>query len=79
MLLCDNISGDENSNYAMVNQYGRLQEFIPSIKAYLERVSLYFVANKIANGKKVSVLLSSIGASIYSLLSDLAAPDPPAD
>ena len=63
----------------MTNQYGRLQEFKSSIKAYLEKVSLYFAASKIANGKKVSVLLSSIGASIYSLLSDLAAPDPPVD
>ena len=66
----------------MATQYGRLQEFKPesdSIKAYLERVSLYFAANEIADGKKVPVLLSSIGAPIYALLSDLLAPDPPAD
>ena len=57
----------------MATQYGRLQEFEPesdSIKAYLERVSLYFAANDIADCKKVPVLLSSIGALIYALLND---------
>ena len=66
----------------MTIQYGRLQEFEPesdSIKAYLERVSLHFVANNIADFKKVPVLLSSIGTLIYALLSDLLAPDLPAD
>ena len=45
-----------------------------SIKAYLERVSIYFAANDIADGKKVPVLLSSIGAPTYALLSDLLHP-----
>ena len=42
----------------MATQYGRVQEFKPesdSIKAYLERVSHYFAANDIADGKKVPV------------------------
>ena len=45
----------------------------------MERVSLYFKANEVADGKKVPVLLSSIGAPIYALLSDLLAPDPPGE
>ena len=76
------ISGDENSTHAMAARYGQLQEFKPgsdSINAYLERVSLYFAANDVADGKKVPVLLSSIGAPIYAVLSDLLAPEKPGD
>ena len=66
----------------MAARYGQLQEFKPgsdSINAYLERVSLYFAANDVADGKKVPVLLSSIGAPIYAVLSDLLAPEKPGD
>ena len=64
----------------MATQHGRLREFHPeteSIKAYLERVALYFTANEVAADKRVAVLLSSIGAATYSLLSDLVAPHLP--
>ena len=64
----------------MAKQYGQLQEFKPaseSINSYLERASLYFAANDVADGKKVPVLLSSIGASTYAILSDLLAPAEP--
>ena len=77
-------SGDEIPTHAIVRmatQYGQLQEFKPdsdSIKSYLERVSLYFAANDVADGKRVPVLLSSIGASTYAVLSDLLAPAKPA-
>ena len=77
-------SGDEIPTHAIVRmatQYGQLQEFKPdsdSIKSYLERVSLYFAVNDVADGKRVSVLLSSIGATTYAVLSDLLAPAKPA-
>ena len=61
-------------------QYGCLTEFLPesdSAKAYLERAQLYFTANSVPRDKQVAILLSSIGASTYSLLSDLVAPDAP--
>ena len=64
----------------MATQYGRLQEFKPeveSIKAYMERVDLYFVANEVDDAKQVPILLSSIGANTYALLSDLTAPAAP--
>ena len=64
----------------MAAVYGKLQEFQPgseSIKAYLERVTLYFKANTIDDDKKVPILLSSIGSSTYATLSDLLAPDTP--
>ena len=48
-----------------------------SIGAYLEHASLYFVANGVDEGKRVPILLSSIGARTYSLLRDLVAPDVP--
>lgn len=60
----------------MATQYGQLQEFKPgsdSINPYLERVPFYFTTNDVANRKKVPVLLSSIGAPIHALLSDLLA------
>ena len=64
----------------MATQHGRLKEFHPesdSIKAYLERVMLYFTANAVDEARKVAVLLSSIGAPTYALLSDLVAPNLP--
>ena len=45
----------------MVTQYGRLNEFDPesdSIKAYLERVALYFTANDVDNAKRVPIPIS---------------------
>ena len=60
--------------------YGKLQEFQPesdSIKSYLERVTLYFTANGIEDDRKVPILLSSIGSSTYTTLSDLLAPETP--
>ena len=67
---------------ATTYMYGQLQEFqsdSDSVTSYLERVSLYtyFDANGIVDGKRVPILLSSIGASMYSFLSDLLAPDKP--
>lgn len=40
---------------------------------------MYFAANSIAQNKKVPILLSSIGCTAYSLLSDLLAPTLPKD
>ena len=71
------ISGDEGR---MATPYGHIAAFHPesdSIKAYLERVQLYFAANKVPEDLQVPVLLSSIGAPTYSLLSDLFAPAAP--
>jgi len=42
-------------------------------------VTLYFEANEIDSKKQVAVLLSSIGALIYPLLSDLLAPATPGE
>ena len=65
-----------------MSKFGRLQEFnndAESVTAYLERVELYFATNEIADDKKVAVFLSSVGATTYALLRDLAAPAKPAD
>ena len=55
---------------------GQLTEFHPeveSVEAYLERASLYFDANNVAEDKQVSVLLTAIGPKVYSLLRNLCA------
>ncbi len=57
-----------------------LQEFQPEselLSAYLERVELFFVANDVAEGKKVAVFLSVIGSRTYSLLRNLLVPELP--
>lgn len=62
--------------------YGRIQPFVPateSISAYLERLDLYFSANDVADGKRVSVLLTVIGPENYTLLRGLVAPAVPKD
>ena len=64
----------------MATKFGTTDAFnseSDSIKAYLERVQLYFSANDVPENKHVSILLSSIGASTYALLSDLLAPQLP--
>ena len=64
----------------MASQHGRLREFHPetdTIKSYLERASLYLTANEVPDPKQVAVLLSSIGAPTYALLSDLLEPAKP--
>ena len=40
-------------------------------------MQLYFEANSVPQGKQVPILLSSVGATTYSLLSDLTAQDAP--
>ena len=67
---------------ATATYFGALKEFISeseSIKSYLERVELYFTANSVQQNKRVPILLSSIGSTTYSLLSDLVAPTLPKD
>ena len=61
---------------------GTLTAFNPDvdiINSYLERAELYFAANTVANAKKVPALLTAIGPSTYTLLSNLFAPDAPKD
>lgn len=56
------------------------EEFNPSLEefdCYVERLTMYFEANDIADNKKKSVFLSVIGAKYYSLLKSLLSPDQP--
>ena len=60
--------------------YGSIGRFIPeneTIAAYLERAQVFMDTNGIADGKKVSVLLSVVGGKTYSLLCSLFTPDKP--
>ena len=60
--------------------YGTLQEFKPeyeNISTYLERVKAYLDANDVAPAIRVSVVLSVIGPSTYSILRSLMAPETP--
>ena len=62
----------------MVTHFCKLEEFQPhseTVVAYLERVDLFFVANDIANDKKIPVFLSTVGGKIHSFLCDLLAPE----
>ena len=66
----------------MSSLVGRMQEFQPEseqISAYLERLEMYFLANGVADDKRVPVLLSVIGKHTYSLLRNLVAPGVPKD
>ena len=61
---------------------GSMREFNPEsekISAYLERMTIYFSANDIAEAKQAAVLLTVIGPQTYSLLRSLTAPDLPHD
>ncbi len=61
---------------------GTLHEFNPdvdTITTFLESVDLYFSANAVANAKRVPALLTTIGSTTYTLLSNLLAPEAPKD
>lgn len=60
----------------------KFTEFVPEFDqwgVYVERLEQHFAANSIPDEKKVAVLLSSIGASAYSLVRDLCFPKLPKD
>ena len=62
--------------------FGSLEEFDPTtddISTCLEKLQLYFAANKVEDDRKVPILLTVIGAKAYSTLRSLLAPDSPAD
>lgn len=52
---------------------------VQSVTAYLERLQLFIIANSIPDEKKVSMLLSMVGATINCLLRSLVAPALPQD
>ena len=61
--------------------FGTMDPFDPDTDnwpAYAERLEQFFVANDIADGKKVAVLLTLIGTKAYTLLRNILAPDKPA-
>ena len=65
-----------------MTSYGRIKEFHPeegSNESYLERVELFFIANEVADGKKVAVFLSVIGSKTYAILRNLVAATKPSD
>ena len=47
------------------------------ITAYLERLQAYLDANEVAEGKRTSVLVSTIGYKTYGVLRSLIAPNTP--
>ena len=51
--------------------YGTLIAFCPDLGkffAYLEKVELYFIVNKISDDKKVQIFLHVIGGSVYGMV-----------
>lgn len=59
---------------------GRIEEYEESVEdwpTYIERLEEYMTANGIEEKKKVSTLISVMGAKMYGLLKSLVAPDKP--
>ena len=62
--------------------YGTVEPFDPKdgdFSEYVERLEQYFLANTVADAKKVAILLTVIGKETYSLLRSLVAPTQPKD
>ena len=61
---------------------GRLDEFQvgkDDFDCYMDRMEQYFIANAIAEEKRVAVFLTAIGGPAYELLRNLVSPDAPKD
>lgn len=58
--------------------FGRINEFKPKTEAqstYIEQLQKFFEGNDIADGKKVAMLLSLMGATTDRLLRNLVQPN----
>ena len=64
---------------AVVGNLGEFQLETESFSAYMERVEMLFIANKIPKNREVAVFLSVIGAKSFSLLRSLVAPQKPSE
>ena len=67
--------GDKDKS--MTAALGHFSEFQPQrekVSDYLERVSLYFKANGVAEDKQVAVLLTAIGGETYTLVTSMLSP-----
>ena len=60
-----------------VRQPGAFDGQVESFTAYVERVQIFFEANDVPAKKRLSVFLSIIGGTAYSLLRNLLSPVPP--
>jgi len=61
---------------------GKIEPFDDGLEdwpTYVERVEQYFVANNVADDKRVASLLSLIGSRTYGLLCSLTTPDKPSE
>ena len=58
---------------------GKFDSTVEHISTYLERLQLYFDANKVKDGCKVPILLTVIGARTYDMLLSILAPAAPLD
>ncbi|KAJ8021906.1 hypothetical protein HOLleu_39239 [Holothuria leucospilota] len=64
---------------ALIGKIGEFDSSCEDFDSYSERLSQFFIANDVANEKKVSVFLSVVGAKTYGLLKSLLTPDKPSD
>ena len=77
------ITGDESEPTKNTNKMpaiGRIENYNGEDEdwtSYVERVELYFAANKIEVDKRVPAILSLMGAKTYALVRSLTAPDRP--
>jgi transposase InsO family protein len=62
---------------ATIGQIETFDDSQSDFATYMTRVKLYFDANDVAAGKKVSTLLTLIGPKTYQLLQDLLSPEAP--
>ena len=67
--------GDETEIWPLL--LAVLRNFIPRVSDYLDRLSLYFEMNSVAQDKQVPVLLTTSGRETYALLTNLVSPDKP--
>ena len=74
--------GDEGGISSTMALFGNVGEYVESKESwslYIERLEQFFTANSIPDEKKASVLLSTIGATVYHTVGNLVAPRKPSE
>ena len=67
----------EELNKSFIGNIEQFNHETEDFENYIERLQEYFKANEVAEGRKVSALLTIIGPKTYAILKNITYPEDP--